>query len=48
LDGCERILRDEFKDMPESAFYMIGTIEEAQQKFKDEQADAAQKVEHET
>lgn len=29
LDGCERILRDEFKDYPESALYMIGTIEEA-------------------
>ncbi len=28
LDGCERILRDEFKDYPESAFYMIGTIDE--------------------
>jgi F-type H+/Na+-transporting ATPase subunit beta len=28
LDGCERILRDEFKDVPESAFYMIGTIDE--------------------
>lgn len=28
LDGCERILNDEFKDYPESAFYMIGTIEE--------------------
>ncbi|MEO7524412.1 MAG: F0F1 ATP synthase subunit beta, partial [Ferruginibacter sp.] len=24
LDGCERILADEFKDYPESAFYMIG------------------------
>ena len=24
LDGCERILRDEFKDQPESALYMIG------------------------
>ena len=24
LDGCERILRDEFKDYPESALYMIG------------------------
>jgi F-type H+-transporting ATPase subunit beta len=24
LDGCERILRDEFKDHPESALYMIG------------------------
>jgi len=30
LDGCERILADEFKDLPESAFYMIGTIDEAQ------------------
>ncbi len=28
LDGCERILHDEFKDVPESAFYMIGTIDE--------------------
>jgi F-type H+-transporting ATPase subunit beta len=24
LDGCERILHDEFKDQPESALYMIG------------------------
>jgi F-type H+-transporting ATPase subunit beta len=29
LDGCERILRDEFKDVPESALYMIGAIAEA-------------------
>ena len=29
LDGCERILRDEFKDFPESALYMIGAIGEA-------------------
>ena len=29
LDGCERILRDEFKDLPESALYMIGAIDEA-------------------
>ncbi len=28
LDGCERILRDEFKDVPESALYMIGGIDE--------------------
>ena len=28
LDGCERILADEFKDLPESAFYMIGSIED--------------------
>jgi F-type H+-transporting ATPase subunit beta len=32
LDGCERILRDEFKDYPESALYMIGTIDEAKGK----------------
>jgi F-type H+-transporting ATPase subunit beta len=29
LDGCERILNDEFKDYPESALYMIGAIDEA-------------------
>jgi F-type H+-transporting ATPase subunit beta len=29
LDGCERILRDEFKDYPESTLYMIGAIGEA-------------------
>ena len=29
LDGCERILRDEFKNCPESALYMIGNIDEA-------------------
>lgn len=32
LDGCERILRDEFKDFPESALYMIGAIGEAKEK----------------
>jgi F-type H+-transporting ATPase subunit beta len=32
LDGCERILRDEFKDYPESGLYMIGTISEAKGK----------------
>ncbi|MFZ2956672.1 MAG: F0F1 ATP synthase subunit beta [Candidatus Ozemobacteraceae bacterium] len=32
LDGCERILRDEFKDYPERALYMIGAIDEAPQK----------------
>ena len=34
LDGCERILRDEFKDYPESALYMIGTIDDAKGKAK--------------
>jgi len=31
LDGCERILHDEFKDIPERALYMIGAISEAKQ-----------------
>jgi F-type H+-transporting ATPase subunit beta len=34
LDGCERILRDEFKDLPESALYMIGKVDEAKEKAK--------------
>jgi F-type H+-transporting ATPase subunit beta len=34
LDGCERILNDEFKDYPESALYMIGKVDEAIAKFK--------------
>jgi F-type H+-transporting ATPase subunit beta len=29
LDGCQRILNDEFNDRPESALYMIGAISEA-------------------
>jgi F-type H+-transporting ATPase subunit beta len=32
LDGCERILRDELKDYPESSLYMIGAIDEAKKK----------------
>lgn len=32
LDGCERILGDEFKDYPESALYMIGAVDEAIEK----------------
>ena len=34
LDGCERILKDEFEDYPESALYMIGAIDEAHKKHK--------------
>lgn len=32
LDGCERILRDDLKDIEESDLYMIGKIEEATDK----------------
>lgn len=38
LDGFERILNDEFKDYPESALYMIGTIDEAKQKAPEMQS----------
>ena len=34
LRGCERILNDEFKDYPESALYMIGSVDEAVAKRK--------------
>ena len=34
LDGCERILHDEFKDFPESALYMIGAITQAKKAIK--------------
>jgi len=34
LDGCERILHDEFKDYPESGLYMIGAISEGEGKPK--------------
>jgi F-type H+/Na+-transporting ATPase subunit beta len=36
LNGCERILNDEFADYPEQALYMIGAVEEAKQR-KDEE-----------
>jgi F-type H+-transporting ATPase subunit beta len=29
LEGCERILNDEFSSFPEQALYMIGPITEA-------------------
>jgi F-type H+-transporting ATPase subunit beta len=32
LDGCERILNDEFKDYTEKSLYMIGRIDEAKKK----------------
>jgi F-type H+-transporting ATPase subunit beta len=41
LDGCERILRDEFKNLPESAMYMIGTVDEAMLKENAGQAHRA-------
>lgn len=37
LDGCERILHDEFKDVPESALYMIGAIGEVKTELQPQQ-----------
>ena len=48
LDGCERILRDEFKDLPESAFYMIGAVDEAKTKAAKPTEKAAAKSKDET
>jgi F-type H+-transporting ATPase subunit beta len=38
IDGCERILADEFKDVPESALYMIGNVDEASPREEGEPA----------
>lgn len=38
LDGCERILNDEFHDYPESALYMIGAVDEAKVKRSAQQS----------
>jgi F-type H+-transporting ATPase subunit beta len=43
LDGCERILKDEFEDYPESALYMIGAIDEAHEKMKQTSAETKTK-----
>jgi F-type H+-transporting ATPase subunit beta len=43
LDGCERILHDEFRDNPESALYMIGAIDEARNNVGDGAKNAAAK-----
>ena len=41
LDGCERILKDEFKDQPESALYMIGAAPTAKTRPKADTRPAA-------
>ena len=43
IDGCERILRDEFESYPERALYMIGSIAEAREKIEIEQDETSQK-----
>ena len=36
LDGCDRILNDQFSDAPEKSLYMIGSIDEAINKEKED------------
>ena len=36
LDGCDRILNDQFSDAPEKSLYMIGSIDEAIKKEKED------------
>ena len=40
IEGCERILGDEFQDWPEGALYMLGDVDEAQR--EEEQASQAE------
>jgi F-type H+-transporting ATPase subunit beta len=42
LDGCERILGDEFEEYPENALYMIGAVGEAAQKVSNGARQAAE------
>ena len=42
LDGCERILDDEFEEYPENALYMIGAVGEAAQKVSNGARQAAE------
>ena len=37
LEGCDRILNDEFARFPEQALYMIGTVDEAKGDAADQQ-----------
>ena len=41
LSGCEKILSGEMDDVPENAFYMVGTIEDVLAKAKSMQEQAA-------
>jgi F-type H+-transporting ATPase subunit beta len=41
LDGCERILNDEFKDYPESSLYMIGAIGDARKPAASDQPETS-------
>jgi F-type H+-transporting ATPase subunit beta len=41
IRGFKGIVKGDYDDLPESAFYMVGTIEEAQEKARKMSAEAA-------
>ncbi|MFO7824020.1 MAG: F0F1 ATP synthase subunit beta [Cyclobacterium sp.] len=45
LEGCERILSDELNEIPETAFYMIGTIDEALKTAPSKEKEGTENVE---
>lgn len=48
LNGCERILNDEFKDYPERSLYMIGSINEAKKNSPSKKEEKNEVVTHDT
>ncbi len=41
LDGCERILKDELADLPERAFYMIGSLDDLDEQGRKQREEKA-------
>ena len=48
LEGCDRILNDEFSNYPEQSLYMIGKVDEAKRSLKSEISTFSSHHEHET
>ncbi len=48
LEGCDRILNDEFSNYPEQSLYMIGKVDEAKRSLKSEISTFSSDHEHET
>ena len=44
IKGFEGLVKDDYDDITENAFYMVGTIEEALEKAKKMEADAAEEI----
>jgi F-type H+-transporting ATPase subunit beta len=44
IEGCERILNDEFFDYPEKSLYMIGTVNEARKKEEKQEGEKDKEI----